>query len=118
MKTSTVRFAKISGAFSLILFFCVLRACGEPECILLVGSSGNNSVLAYDGHTGAFIRSFVSAGSGGLSVVGGFAFGPDGNFYVDSSRTHSVLRYNGTTGEFMDIFVASGSGGLNWPNGL
>jgi len=70
--------------------------------------------LEYDATTGAFIRIFVPAGSGGLRGLGGAVFGPDGNFYVASTSggpPTSVLRYNGQTGAFIDVFVPAGSGG-------
>src|SRR5262245_31111937 len=73
---------------------------------LYVSSGDTNSVLAYDGETGAFQRKF--ARRGGLTEPEGIAFGPDGNLYV-SSRSDAVLRYDGVTGKFIDVF-ASGHG--------
>jgi streptogramin lyase len=73
---------------------------------LYVSSGDTNSVLAYDGKTGAFQRTF--AHGGGLTEPEGIAFGPDRNLYV-SSRSDQVLRYDGRTGEFIDVF-ASGHG--------
>src|SRR5438552_2621003 len=80
---------------------------------LFVSSDDTNSVLAYDGVTGAFQRTFASGG--GLTEPEGIAFGPDGNFYV-SSRPAQVLRYNGKTGAFVGVF-ASGHG-LEDPAGI
>ena len=109
---------------------------------LIFGSDGNlyvcsvrtNSILRYDGITGAPLPSpsnigatFVPTGSGGLKLNAGGAwlvFGPDGNLYATSggisapSASSSVLRFNGTTGEFIDAFVPAGSGGLTGPRGL
>src|SRR5262245_15948527 len=73
---------------------------------LYVSSGDSNSVLAYDGKTGALLRKF--ARRGGLTEPEGIAFGPDGNLYV-SSRSDAVLRYDGVTGKFIDVF-ASGHG--------
>ena len=85
---------------------------------LLITSSTTNSVQRFDAATGAFINTFVSSGSGGLSGPRGATYGPDGNLYVASATTGNVLRYNGQTGAFLNVFVASGSGGLSNPNDL
>ena len=63
-----------------------------PDGNFYVASYGNNSILRYDGKTGAFLNVFTS-GSGGLSGPEGIAFGPDGNLYVSSFGTKQVLRY-------------------------
>ena len=82
-------------------------AAGEDDDVALyVSSDDTNSVLAYDGETGALERKF--ARHGGLIEPEGIAFGPDGNLYV-SSRSDEVLRYNGKKGKFIDVF-ASGHG--------
>jgi hypothetical protein len=79
---------------------------------------GTDSVLRYDGVTGAFIDAFVPAAGGGLSFPEGLVFGPDGNLYVSSAATDSVLRYNGATGDFIDAFVPAAAGGLDGPTSL
>ncbi len=84
---------------------------------LLVLNRASASVSRYNGQTGAFINTFVPAGSGGLSVPYGLAFGPDGNLYASSSGSNSLLRYNGQTGAFIDAFVPPGSG-LAFPEGF
>jgi WD40 repeat protein len=81
-------------------------------------STTSNQVQRYNGQTGAFIDTFVAAGSGGLLSPLGLVFGPDGNLYVSSSGTNEVLRYSGQTGAFIDAFVATNSGGLLSPWGL
>src|SRR5262249_22828369 len=89
---------------------------------LYVVSATTNQVLEYNGTTGAFLKTFVSQGSGGLSLrpgsYSGLAFGPDGNLYVASPKTNQVLEYNGNTGAFLRAFVAAGSAGLNTPAGV
>jgi hypothetical protein len=83
-----------------------------------VGSGGDasyvnaNSVLEYDGGTGAFIRVFVGKGSGGLDGPAGLLF-RNNNLYVSSQSTNQVLIYNGSTGAFISAFMSAGSGGLN-----
>jgi len=83
---------------------------------LFVTSRDNNSVLRYNGTTGAFIDDFVPDFSGGLEEPVGLVFGPDGNLYVSSEDSDQVLRYNGTTGAFIDVFASGG--GLDFPFGL
>jgi hypothetical protein len=97
------------------------------------------SVLRYQGPTranpGAFLGTFVPAGSGGLANPIGLLFGPDGrhdgklDLYVASSvvagatsesiaaepGTSEVLHYDGTTGAFLSTFVTPDSGGLQLP---
>jgi streptogramin lyase len=74
---------------------------------LFVSSFSQNTVLRYNETTGAFLGTFISAGSGGLSAPHRGAFGPDGNFYVASANNDRVLRYNGVTGAFIDIFATA-----------
>jgi outer membrane protein assembly factor BamB len=91
-----------------------------PDGNLYVGSLNTNEVLRYDGTSGAFLGSFVTAGSGGLNgpAVDGLIFRPDGRLYVASRNGNSVLRYDAATGSFLDTFVAPGSGGLLNPKGM
>jgi len=91
---------------------------------LLVASLSLDSVLRYDGLTGAFVGQFVASNSGGLDGPVGLAFGPDGNgdgvddLYVSSALTDQVLRYSGVDGVFIDAFVTAGDGGLDGPRHL
>jgi WD40 repeat protein len=101
-----------------LVLFTVGHCCSCAKQNLLVCSLFTNSVLEYDGTTGAFVTAFVPSGSGGLTFPGGLTVGPNGNLFVSSSSTNSVLEYNGTTGAFITAFVAPGSGGLNDPLGL
>jgi streptogramin lyase len=78
----------------------------------------SDDIRRYDATTGAFIDTFVAAGSGGLNSPSRLAWGGDGHLYVTSMNTSEVLRFNGTTGAFIDAFVSSGSGGLNQPDGI
>lgn len=66
---------------------------------------GVGSVLRYDSVTGAYLGSFVSAGSGGLTRPTGLTFGPDGNLYV--ADRNQVLRYDGVTGAFSGAFATA-----------
>jgi hypothetical protein len=53
-----------------------------PDGNLYLSSNANDSVLRYDGTTGAFIDSFVPAGSGGLQAPQALIFRDDGFIYV------------------------------------
>lgn len=86
------------------------------QSALLVSSSGDNSIKQYDEITGAYIRDFVTSGSGGLLNPQGLAFGPDGNLYVSSFDNGSVKKYSGTTGAYIEDFGAGS--GLLAPQGL
>jgi DNA-binding beta-propeller fold protein YncE len=89
--------------------------------------SSDLSVKRFEGPSestpGAFVETFVPAGSGGLRAPAGLIFGPDGNddgqldLYLAEVDVHSfnkasVKRYDGVTGEFIDTFVPQRSGGL------
>src|SRR5262249_37088104 len=85
---------------------------------LLAGSNSGNSVLRYDGTTGAFKGTFVASGSGGLGGPSGLAVGPDGDLYVngDQPTNNPVLHYDGATGAFLGTLVPSG--GLTTSEGM
>jgi hypothetical protein len=51
-------------------------------------SPANSSVIRYDGTTGAFVDTFVSAGSGGLTLPAGLTF---------TETDPTTLNYDGTT---------------------
>lgn len=88
-----------------------------PNGNLFVSSNLTNSVLEFDGTTGAFVQTFVTSGSGGLVGPFGLAFGPLGRLYVAGSD-NAVRRYDGFNGSFVNVFVAAGSGGLSGPRGI
>jgi hypothetical protein len=90
---------------------------------LYVNSFGTNSVMRYEGTTGAPLPALGQMGAtfasgGGLQNPTALILGRDGNLYVSSQANSSVLRYDGTTGDFLDAFVPTGLGGLNTPRGL
>jgi hypothetical protein len=89
-----------------------------PDGNLYVGSFNTNSVLRYNGTTGAYIGTFVPAGSGGLSGPAYLAFRPDGFLYVSSQNDGAVYRYNATTGAFDSKVLQNttpyGAGPLVW----
>lgn len=109
----------VRGTAKSALRLVLLSALAAPAISgqdLLVTSWNTNSVIRYDGTTGALVGTFVASGSGGLSLPHSATFGPDGNLYVTSFGNDRVLRYDGQTGAFLDAFVPAGRGGLNGPS--
>ncbi|MEM7305351.1 MAG: NHL repeat-containing protein [Planctomycetota bacterium] len=82
-----------------------------PDGNLYITSTGTNSILRYDGATGAPLGVFVPTGLAGLSNPFDADFGPDGHLYVTSGSR--VMRFDGATGASLGDFVPSGSGGLS-----
>ncbi|MFH0982385.1 MAG: DNRLRE domain-containing protein [Planctomycetota bacterium] len=83
---------------------------------LLVAAFSESRVARYDYATGAPLANFVPSGSGGLNLVEGIAWGPNGNLYAVSRETDSVLEYDGDTGAFVREFASGG--GLDSPRYL
>jgi len=78
------------------------------------GPDGNlyvvgNSLLKFNGKTGAVLSALNSIGSED------FAFGLDGNIYT--SGAPGIDRYN-TSGTFLNHFIPNGSGGLSNPGAI
>ena len=86
-----------------------------PDGNLYVAAGAIDSVLRYDGTSGAFLGEFVAKNSGGLDNPHGLQFGADGHMYIASKKGDEVLRYDGTTGSSLGTFVSVGSGGLDHP---
>lgn len=84
---------------------------------LLVSSSGNNRVLAYNVANGAIVTTAVASGAGGLSDPRGIAVDDDGRLYIASFATHSIKRFS-ALGAPLGDFVPPFSGGLASPTQL
>ena len=89
-----------------------------PDGLLYVGGHTSDNVVRYDATTGAYVDTFIAAGSGGLDAAAGLAFGPDGHLYVSSQVSDEILKYDGTTGAFLGTFVTTGSGGVDAPTAI
>ncbi|KJH70711.1 PEP-CTERM sorting domain-containing protein [Aliterella atlantica] len=96
----------VGGAIALCVSTVVGLTTLPAQSALLVSSSGDNSIKQYDETTGAYIRDFVTSGSGGLFNPQGLTLGPNGNLFVASGD--SVKEYSGTTGEYIKDFAGSG----------
>jgi N-acetylneuraminic acid mutarotase len=92
-----------------------------PDGNLYVGSLNTNQVLRYDGTTGAFLGTFIDAGTSldkDSPFMQGLQFRPDGKLYVLSRNTAEVQRFDALTGAFIDDFIPAGSNGLNGAKGM
>ncbi|MFT5049164.1 MAG: streptogramin lyase [Chlamydiales bacterium] len=84
-----------------------------------VASFNTDSILRYDGETGAFDRVFVTTTPGNLNGPdAGMVFGPDGNLYVPSYFTDRIKRYDGVTGDFIGNFVGPAWANLDRPRAV
>ena len=99
------------------LFALLWLACWPAAAELFVSNFSGNRVSRFSETNGAVIGTgtFITNGSGGLSLPHGIAFGPDGNVYVASAGNDAVLRYNGTNGAFLNAFVPSTNGVIDYP---
>lgn len=110
---SVLRFDGATGDFVETL----VSAVGGPSGMiqwggaLLVGSTENDAVVAFDIETGAFLGQRVTTGSGGLDRPGSLqAFG--GDLYVHSAGTSQILRYDGATGAFKGVAIDAATSGV------
>jgi sugar lactone lactonase YvrE len=75
-------------------------------------------IAEYDGATGNLINAdFVPFGSGGVGLIDGIAFGPDGDLYATDVFNNRIMRYSGANGDFLGAFIAPGNG-LNQAAGI
>jgi hypothetical protein len=85
-----------------------------PDGNLYVANTFIDSVTRYSGSSGAFIDTFVAAGSGGLDAPTDMEF-RDGEFFVSGQFTDAVLVYDAGTGAYKRSITG---GGLDSPNGI
>lgn len=118
--TSVIRYDGITGeprgafvAGAGALGFITVRF--GPQGNLLVANNSTHSVGEYDGSTGAFVRTLVAAGSGGLNNPVGMVFGLHGNLFVVSKGTDSILEFDGATGGSLGTVVDLAMAGFTVP---
>ncbi len=72
---------------------------------LLVSNPATNSILRFDGATGAAKGHFVAPGTGGLSYPQQMVVGADGLLYVADYLANTVKRFSLVDGSFVDDFT-------------
>jgi hypothetical protein len=87
---------------------------GDGKQDLYVTSEGNNTILCYDGVSGAFIKTFATIPTGQRGPFW-LAFGTDGLLYsTDWTQTTgtslSIVRYTATTGTLYDTTTVGNEG--------
>lgn len=100
------------------VLFAVAQPARADRAKLLVGSGGDDSVIAFDEQSGRSLGELIPSGSGGLVEPDSMSWGPDGQLYISSGRTpeeSAILRYDAHTGAFIDRFASGG--GLTRPYG-
>ena len=85
--------SRFAGILFVAAFVGIIPVCAAAEMDLLVSSFATDSILRYDGETGAFIEVF--ADGGGLDGPDGLRLGTDGNIYVSSAVSDEIKRYDG-----------------------
>ena len=119
MQDGILRRKQVMSWLLALAVLCVsARTARADRAVLLVGSSGDDAVVAFDEHSGRSLGEFVSPGSGGLSEPDSMSWGPDGRLYISSGRTpeaSAILRFDAHTGAFIDRFASGG--GLTRPYG-
>lgn len=88
-----------------------------PDGDVYLGGYNSDSVLRFDGATGAPKGEVVARGDGANGVDNGLVFGPDGKLYIPGFDSHNVLRWDPQTGR-TETFIASRSGGLRRTRGI
>jgi DNA-binding beta-propeller fold protein YncE len=117
MKHRLIRILFIVGVLCMMVGLQSLPASAQGTELSIIDYL-NNSVLRFDGTSGAFLGELISPGSGGLKDPQYITTGPDGRLYVSSFSTGSIKRYDSNTGAYLGDFIPEGSGGLANPDQL
>src|SRR5262245_32743033 len=97
----------LPALLSALLVLTQIRIHAREVPDILAACWSTDSVVRFDGSTGAFEGNFTSGGP--LRLPSGLDFGPDGNLYVSSFYWDTVLRYDGRTGVFLGTFIPASS---------
>jgi DNA-binding beta-propeller fold protein YncE len=73
-----------------------------------------NTILRYNGTTGAFMGIFATGPMNGPRTI----LFRNGYMYVACENTDQVLQFDATTGAYLGAFVPAGSGGISGPHGM
>ncbi len=77
----------------------------QADIFVSTNSRGGPDAVQQFTDSGAFVKTFVAAGSGGLANANNLHFGPNGNLYVATSN--GVKIYSGATGQYIQDFTSS-----------
>lgn len=88
-----------------------------PDGDVYLGGYNSDSVLRFDGSTGAPKGEVVGPASGLNGPDNGLLFGPDGKLYIPGFNSHNVLRWDPVSGR-SEVFIAARSGGLARTRGI
>src|SRR5262249_17524741 len=79
---------------------------GNANADLYVSTS--SGVSRYDGTTGAYLGTYITNGSGGLSNANSMTFDPTQTYLYVTSSTNQVLNYNARTGAYVGVAASAG----------
>jgi outer membrane protein assembly factor BamB len=105
-------FAVVMGVLSVWLFVSAGSGLAVADSLYVV-DNGTDSVLKFDGLTGALIGTFGSADGGGRPY--GLTCAPNGNLLVTREENDEVVEFDNATGALVRVFAGTG---LNNPTGL
>jgi len=88
-----------------IAFLIVFSAGLAAAQTVFVTSRNTHEVKLYNLATGAFVKNFVAAGSGGLSYPQEVVWHPDGFLLVSGRGNSAVKKYDGATGAYLGNFT-------------
>jgi hypothetical protein len=102
----------VMGVLSVWLVVSAGVGLAEADSLYVVDNS-TDSVLKFDGLTGALIGTFGSAGGGGRPY--GLTCAPNGNLLVTREENDEVVEFDNATGALVRIFAGTA---MNNPTGL
>ena len=105
-------FAVVMGVLSVWLVVSAGSGLAVADSLYVV-DNGTDSVLKFDGLTGALIGTFGSSGGGGRPY--GLTCAPNGNLLVTREEKDAVVEFDNATGALVRVFAGTA---LNNPTGL
>jgi sugar lactone lactonase YvrE len=87
-----------------------LPSLSSAQAAVLIGNTGNNTIVEVDETDGRFLGEFVSPFAG-FESPDTLIYGPDNNLYVSSGKTRetsAIYRFDGQSGALIDKFASGG----------